>query len=94
MKFKTGTAIKNALRADMVAKNREEIMRNPAFERLVKMPDDELRSLAAQQKGDKLMDRFVGEAAKDMKAQKTQEQMLVRKAPEKTAGQDLGIEQA
>ncbi|MBR0312702.1 MAG: hypothetical protein IJQ98_09980, partial [Oscillospiraceae bacterium] len=92
MSFKKGAAIHTALRADIVAKNRDEIMRHPAFERLAKMPDDELRSLAAQRKGDKLMDRFVGEAAKDIKAQKTQEPMRVRKAPEKTAGQNLGME--
>ena len=92
MSFKKGAAIHTALRADIVAKNRDEIMRHPAFERLAKMPDDELRSLAAQRKGDKLMDRFVGEAAKDIKTQKTQEQMRVRKAPEKTAGQNLGME--
>ena len=78
MKFKTGDAIRKALRADVMAKNRDAIMRSPVFESIMKMPDDELRSLAAQQKGDMLVNRYVIETAKTMKTQKVQAQTKER----------------
>ena len=79
MKFKTGDAIRKALRADVMAKNRDAIMRSPVFESIMKMPDDELRSLAAQQKGDMLVNRYVIETAKAMKTQKAQAQQEMKK---------------
>ena len=79
MKFKTGDAIRKALRADVMAKNRDAIMRSPVFESIMKMPDDELRSLAAQQKGDMLVNRYVIETAKAMKTQKAQAQQEMEK---------------
>ena len=79
MKFKTGDAIRKALRTDVMAKNRDAIMRSPVFESIMKMPDDELRSLAAQQKGDMLVNRYVIETAKAMKTQKAQAQQEMEK---------------
>ena len=79
MKFKTGDAIRKALRTDVMAKNRDAIMRSPVFESIMKMPDDELRSLAAQQKGDMLVNRYVIETAKAMKTQKAQAQQEMKK---------------
>ena len=43
------------------------------------MPDGELRSLAAQQKGDMLVNRYVIETAKAMKTQKAQAQQEMKK---------------
>ena len=63
-------------------------MRNPGFQRMAKLPDKEFRTLAATKNADKIMDRFVSEAAKDMKTQKVRETRnkkleKIRNAPKK-----------
>ena len=45
-------------------------MELPAFKKLEKMPDAELRSLAAGKGANQLMDHFISEMAKDMKQAK------------------------
>ena len=56
--------LKNALQPDVVRAERANLRKLPAFKKLEKMNDDELRTLAAGAKADRLLDRFVKEMAK------------------------------
>ena len=67
---KKSQELKNAVIPKEIRKQRDRLMELPAFKKLAKMPDAELRSLAAGKGADKLLDHFVTEVAKDMKAGK------------------------
>ena len=58
-------SLKNALTTDAVKENRAFIMNTPAFRRLCRMDDGDLRSLASGKNADKLMDRYISEMAKE-----------------------------
>ena len=57
--------LKNAVQAETVLRQREKLMNTPAFKRLVALPDDELRQLAAQDNGEQLKRRYIRELARD-----------------------------
>ena len=67
---KKDQSLKNAMIPKEIRKQRDRLMELPAFQKLEKMPDAELRSLAAGKGADILMDRFITQVAKDMQAQK------------------------
>lgn len=59
--------MKNALMPDAVKQQRESIMKNPSFQKMVNgLSDDELRNMAAEKNGEKLFDRFLNGVTKDM----------------------------
>ena len=74
--------LKGALMTDSVKRERENIKKLPAFQKLCKMEDSELRELAAGKNADKLLDRFVKEMAKE-KQKANQQEQLRKKEPKK-----------
>ena len=70
LSVKNSKEMKNALLPREIRRQRDNLMEMPAFKKLAKMPEKELRSLAAGKGAEKLLDHFVTEVANDMKAQK------------------------
>ena len=58
----------DAINPDVMDQSVEQIKQSPAFQALAAMKDDQLRLLAQDGDGGKLMDRFFLEAAKSKKA--------------------------
>lgn len=88
----------DALEPDMINRNTEKIKQNPAYQRLCRMDDENLRALALNGKGEKLMNSFFSEAAKNKqnKAFKRQQRLPAADAKPKQqaqAGQELGKKQ-
>lgn len=68
-----GKMIKKATMPDQIHKMTDWMMKQPAFQKLVKdMPDDELRAMAAEQNGRRLFDSFISTKTKADRAAEVQ----------------------
>ena len=82
--------LKGALMTDSVKRERENIKKLPAFQKLCKMEDSELRELAAGKNADRLLDRFVKEMAKEKQKADQQEQIRENEPPKNGPQNDAG----
>ena len=74
-----GSVLKKALKPSTMEKQRDIILATPAFKVLSDMNDNELRNLAAQKGGEKLIRTFVRETAKNMQRDKQERNPMLEK---------------
>ena len=82
---KLGPKMRKAILPEVVKQNTQSIQKLPAFQKLSGMKDEELRTLASEEKCDQLMDRFFAGQAKSVREERQQQQR--QQAIEKVNGQ-------